>query len=779
MRIFKSLVLYCVALVLPLALISGCGGGGGGGGSSSNPAGNGSDYPAQRVVLNAVVPPILSAIEAMGGEIGSSMRASLLGNTQENADLNSVKNAINTTMDVNNLLNILAAVAPTITGGLINTENNDEYQWTEATYEGNVLTVKRYKKGFATNDQKYVSGEMKIENCSATLNGGALTALTLNNGAVVTLKYDKRSSDLVGWQPIVYETKKKYVASAKITVKGGITVKLSSDAPVNVVGDKYFDWNGVETSLDNAYSALKGETTQKETTTLTLSNNLEFIVSDVIFNDGTVNHGSANIKITGISGDYIQIADKVNGKWLYRQYVDNYTELTDENGSELISSNFTAAQILEAASLFINDSEKPERGYAKQYTNAENEEVSISWYDWDDDYYYYYYYEDYPFYIDRVSQESKPIHLNISNYNYNYNSVSVVLYNNKVYVNKHDSFLVWTESQYGPTEVTRNTDNYNYIKLDSKVDVEVTGKWNEKGLEIKKLKTSLSGITALDNPGYRFKKYNVSNASVEVEIGNSSYKLDDTYQNLQVKSAKVNITGLKFNYDNPLSFYENAKVKLEAESLSGMKIGFNTDLKTNKAHISLANLFPVTDPKNDKLTFNFKSALVTATAPGSSFGVSNWNNRFEGTTFQLAAVENDGKITQRTYKMSGGKLILQAGSQDKVPVDTELDKIPDAPTSAPAGYETKPVADATCFVSTDKKKATMKHENKSKGVESNVKLLNTAGVFSGKSDSMLNRTPYSINFTILPGTTFTITGKIGELEFTVWGTKEHFDIQIN
>jgi hypothetical protein len=47
MRIFKSLVLYCVALVLPLALISGCGGGGGGGGSSSNPAGNGSDYPAQ------------------------------------------------------------------------------------------------------------------------------------------------------------------------------------------------------------------------------------------------------------------------------------------------------------------------------------------------------------------------------------------------------------------------------------------------------------------------------------------------------------------------------------------------------------------------------------------------------------------------------------------------------------------------------------------------------------------------------------------------------------
>ena len=59
MRIFKSLVLYCVALVLPLALISGCGGGGGGGGSSSNPAGNGSDYPAQRVVLNAVVPPIL------------------------------------------------------------------------------------------------------------------------------------------------------------------------------------------------------------------------------------------------------------------------------------------------------------------------------------------------------------------------------------------------------------------------------------------------------------------------------------------------------------------------------------------------------------------------------------------------------------------------------------------------------------------------------------------------------------------------------------------------
>ena len=239
----------------------------------------------------------------------------------------------------------------------------------------------------------------------------------------------------------------------------------------------------------------------------------------------------------------------------------------------------------------------------------------------------------------------------------------------------------------------------NNLELTAPVKISVTGDAYDTYADIgEKINTAnIKNVSVIINKltkpaSGKLEDYIVDDAEAHVEVEASAVDPVLMIGNLEIAfcKAKIDVTGLKYNYawdiDEGLSSEEfankcfgYAKAHFEAEETkNSVTIKADCYINDKTAYLNLVNnsSYIVRDNTSEDniLDFNFKTLDIKA----SNVEVFI-NNKCEGAILDVKGVEKDGTISERTYKIVNGKLVLQKSDDKKTPglPKVELSKFPE------------------------------------------------------------------------------------------------------
>ena len=125
--------------------------------------------------------------------------------------------------------------------------------------------------------------------------------------------------------------------------------------------------------------------------------------------------------------------------------------------------------------------------------------------------------------------------------------------------------------------------------------------------------------------------------------------------------------------------FSNAKATIEAEETkNNVTIEGNCDINSKTVTLKLINngnaIVKDNSTKDKVLEFNFKTVDIN----GTNVDILA-NNKCEGAILNVKGVEKDGTISERTYKVVNGKLVLDSSKDKQVPnlLDVEISPLPE------------------------------------------------------------------------------------------------------
>ncbi len=268
-------------------------------------------------------------------------------------------------------------------------------------------------------------------------------------------------------------------------------------------------------------------------------------------------------------------------------------------------------------------------------------------------------------------------------------------------------------SEYNP-DITLNTP----FKISVTGDAFDTYADNGEKINTANIKNVSVVINKLTKPSSRkLEDYIVDDAEAHVEVEASVVDPVLMIGNKEVafNKAKIDITGLKYDYKwEPVSeksiwveqqspdgwmwtmpvdneeyrkeviernrkCFGNAKIIFEAEETkNNVTIEGNCDINSKTAYLKLVNngnIIVKDNSSEDKvLEFNFKTVDIN----GTNVDVLA-DNKCEGAVLNVKGVEKDGTISERTYKVVNGKLVLDSSKDKQVPnlPDVEIPSLPE------------------------------------------------------------------------------------------------------
>lgn len=153
-------------------------------------------------------------------------------------------------------------------------------------------------------------------------------------------------------------------------------------------------------------------------------------------------------------------------------------------------------------------------------------------------------------------------------------------------------------------------------------------------------------------------------AHIDVEATYKEQPIKIASYTMGFTTAKIDVTGLKCQTEmKDTEMLANAIAKLEAkEENSKISISAKYDYAKKTATAKLINNGDTT-VTDGIMVFNFKTADITATNADALL-----KPRFEGALLDVTAIEKDGAISQRSYKVVDGKLVLQ-NKNDRIKVE--------------------------------------------------------------------------------------------------------------
>ena len=187
-------------------------------------------------------------------------------------------------------------------------------------------------------------------------------------------------------------------------------------------------------------------------------------------------------------------------------------------------------------------------------------------------------------------------------------------------------------------------------------------------------------------------------ALVELEASMVDTVLKIGNHEVAFNKANIYVTGLKYAYEwEPSADYwvfhgdrneeyiqqeielrrkcfGNAKATIEAEETkNNVIIKGKCDINTKTASLNLVNNGNYI-VKDNILEFNFKTVDINGTNVDILAG-----NKCEGAILNVKGVEKDGTISERTYKVVNGKLVLKSSKDKQVPnlPDVEIPHLPE------------------------------------------------------------------------------------------------------
>ncbi|MBR4330468.1 MAG: hypothetical protein IKP71_11540, partial [Candidatus Riflebacteria bacterium] len=262
----------------------------------------------------------------------------------------------------------------------------------------------------------------------------------------------------------------------------------------------------------------------------------------------------------------------------------------------------------------------------------------------------------------------------------------------------------------GDFNVVVSKNNLDFT-LNSPVEINVTGEAydtyadNGKKINTANIKNVSVIINKLTKPASgKLEDYIIDDAGAHVELEASAVDPVIMIGNLEIAfcKAKIDVTGLKYDYKwEPTSDYYfqgvrneeyiqeeielrkkcfgNAKATIEAEETKNdVTIKGNCDINSKTAYLKLVNngnIIVKDNSSEDKvLEFNFKTVDIN----GTNVDVLA-DNKCEGAVLNVKGVEKDGTISERTYKVVNGKLVLDSSKDKQVPnlPDVEIPSLPE------------------------------------------------------------------------------------------------------
>lgn len=186
--------------------------------------------------------------------------------------------------------------------------------------------------------------------------------------------------------------------------------------------------------------------------------------------------------------------------------------------------------------------------------------------------------------------------------------------------------------------------------------------------KIKSIKVIVNKLVKADN----IREYVVNDAEAHLEV-EALYKEDKPIyignKLIGFTTAKIDVTGLQCKDGmEDAKMLANAKAKLEAkEENSKISISAEYDYAKKTATAKLINNGDTT-VTDGIMVFNFKTADITATNADALL-----KPRFEGALLDVTAIEKDGAISQRRYKVVDGKLeLLKKNDRIEVTIPKDL-----------------------------------------------------------------------------------------------------------
>ena len=663
----KSWLSLC--LLASLAMV-GCGGGGGG---SKN---NSASLPYEALVAKAVISPILQNANAIikGGVVTSYRYSTNDTNTFSTTDTN--KAIVSAIQTPDFLRAVICAVGGNIEGGLWVNESRTYSYCEVATYSNGVYErtvycdnpddiIKNGVNSYGGTFEDSIVAYYKIEDCYADYDkkNKIIKSLKINSGAKITV--DEKRGFYFGKKDDIYGYKRTNPIFFKGSLNTDLEVKWEEVESETFKSPKVFDISGYSTSNNSPFPTSSG----KDITNEYKNYKQGLQTSKKITSKTTYTFTKFEMNLTDLK-------------------LTNYPSLSgtpyEYKGNLNISINGIKGNIVANKSILVDVRLIQSDGNGWHYDNTEK----LPYYNQDA--------FDYQ-YDEETGEESETFKGDAKLYYGYWNAVSV----KKPEVTLKYASPVTIALSGNLTDYTIT--HYNWE----------TGKEARSGEG--KYSGSIKNVTIkANNISGDFDSLVISDADASIETGDykteAIIKIGD--KEVYFNSAKINITGLKYDYRwKPTAekytwvgqigymnmeksqeytkelkemynkCFSNTKVNFEAEeSKNNISITGECDIskKTATVHIDNKGNYIVKDDSDPEkiMEFNFKTLDIE----GTKVDVLADNN-CEGAELKVTGVEKDDLKTTstRTYKVINGKLVLQSADDKKVPnmPDVEISEIPE------------------------------------------------------------------------------------------------------